>query len=297
MPAPLIGLLLQLSALALFVAMDVTIKLLTAGYPVPQIMFVRFAIHMLLVSLAIRLATGALPWRSRAPGLQALRSLCLAGTNLIFSFALARIPLADASAVSFASPIFTVALAAFWLGEGVGPRRWIGVAIGLAGVAVALRPPFLTGGEAAHWALALPLASALIFAVYQILTRRLAAVDDARTTILHTGIAAAIVTGLAQPFVWTWPSTADWALLIGLGVLGSAGHYLLVLAFARAPASLLAPMTYTQLIWATAASALIFGDVPDGWTLFGALVIAGGGLLAALPERAAEKERPGSAKA
>jgi drug/metabolite transporter (DMT)-like permease len=278
------GVALYLSALALFVVMDTLVKRLTAHYAVPQLMWARFLFSLLAAALVIRLASGSLPWRSRAPGLQAARSALLAVSNLLFSSALAHIPLADATAVGFASPVLTVALAAAWLGEPVGWRRWAGVGIGLLGVAIALRPPFLTGEAPPHWAMALPLGTAALFAVYQILTRKVAALDDPRTTILHTGFAAAIGTSLAQPLFWTAPSAGDWALLAGLGLLGGAGHGLLVLAFARAPASLLAPLTYTQLVWATLAGALVFGDRPDATSLAGAAVIALGGVLVALPD-------------
>jgi drug/metabolite transporter (DMT)-like permease len=204
----------------------------------------------------------------------------------MFSHALARVPLADATAVNFASPLFTVALAAAWLGETVTWRRWLGIGIGLLGVVVALRPPFLTGGPMPHWAILLPLGTAAVYAVYQIMTRRLAAIDDPRTTILHTGIAAAFATSVAQPFVWTWPASGwGWAGLGVLGALGGIGHALLVMAFARAPASLLAPLTYTQLVWAVLASMLVFGDWPDGFTLLGALIIAAGGVLVVMPEK------------
>jgi drug/metabolite transporter (DMT)-like permease len=248
-------------------------------------MWARFLFSLLAAAVVLRLATGHLPWRSRAPGLQAIRSLMLAACNLLFSTALAHIPLADATAVGFASPVLTVALAAIWLRERVGWRRWAGVGIGLLGVLIVLRPPFLTGGAPVHWATLLPLGTAALFAVYQILTRRLAGLDDPRTTILHTGLAATIATSLAQPLVWTWPSGGDWALLVLLGLLGGAGHGLLVLAYARAPASLLAPLSYTQLVWASLAGLLVFGDWPDRTSLLGALVIAGGGILVALPGR------------
>jgi drug/metabolite transporter (DMT)-like permease len=278
------GVALQIAALALFVAMDSLLKLLVVDHPVPQLMFVRFVFHVLLVTVAVRLITGGLPFRSRAPLLQTARSLMLAVANAALSVALIHVPLADATAVSFAAPVLTVALAAAWLRERVSPRRWIGVAVGLAGVLVALRPPFLTG-EALHWAMTLPLVTAVANSAYQLLTRRLAAVDDPRTTFLHTGIAAAAVTGLAQPFVWQAPAAWDWPLFAALGLLGGLGHCLLVLAFARAPASVLAPMSYTQLIWAGLAGVAVFGDWPDGWTLLGAAVIAAGGVLVALPDR------------
>jgi drug/metabolite transporter (DMT)-like permease len=278
------GVLIQLVALALFVAMDSLLKVLVASHAVPQLMFVRFVFHTILVMAALWLVTGRVPFRSRAPGLQTLRSLSLATANAALSVALIHIPLADATAVSFAAPVMTVALAALWLGEKVSPRRWVGVAIGFVGVLVALRPPFLTG-EALHWAMLLPLVTAAANTVYQLLTRKLAAVDDPYTTFVHTSIAAAVVTGLVQPFVWVTPGAWDWPLFAALGLLGGAGHCLLVLAFARAPASVLAPMSYTQLLWAGLAGVLVFGDWPDGWTLLGAGIIAVGGILVAIPGR------------
>ncbi|WP_426956462.1 DMT family transporter [Muricoccus radiodurans] len=285
MSPALSGLLFQLSALVLFVALDTVTKLLTTEYPIPQIVFCRFLFHMISVALALRIATGRLPWRSRAPVTQTVRSLTLVMANVLFTVALAHVPLADAAAVSFASPLLTVALAALVLKESVSARRWAGIAVGFLGVLVALRPPFLTGEEPPHWALILPLGTAAVFAGYQILTRKLAAVDDPHTTILHTGIAAGLVTAVVQPFVWTPPTGLGWALLALAGVFGAAGHFLLVQAYSRAPASLLAPMTYTQLVWSTLSSALVFGDWPDGWTLLGAAIIAGGGILVALPGR------------
>jgi drug/metabolite transporter (DMT)-like permease len=288
MHSRLAGVTLQLAALATFVAMDTIIKLMTADFPVVQVMWARFVFGLATVAIALRVITGQVPWRTKAPGLQTLRSLLLAFCNLLFTLALVHIPLADATAVGFASPLFTVALAAVWLKEGVGWRRWLGVAIGLAGVVVLLRPPFLFAGEPVHWAMLLPLGTAALFAVYQILTRKLAAVDDPRTTILHTSLAAAVVTSAALPFDFTWPTPGGWAALALLGVLGGAGHGLLVLAFARAPASLLAPMSYTQMIWAVLAGVLVFSDVPDALTLAGMVVIAAGGVLVALPDRRRE---------
>jgi len=283
----LAGVALQLAALATFVCMDTLVKLLTARFAVPQLMWARFLFGALIVALFLRLATGPLPWRSRAPGLQTLRSLLLAAANFCFSTALAYVPLADATAVGFASPLLTVALASAWLGEKVTPLRWLGVATGMAGVMIVLRPPFLFGGTNAsfHWALLLPLATAAFFAVYQILTRKLVALDDPRTTILHTSLAAMLATSLVLPATWSTPSALEWVELVVLGLLGGAGHGLLVLAYSRAPASLLAPLSYSQMIWAMLAGLLVFGDRPDWVGLAGMLVIAVGGLLVALPAR------------
>lgn len=281
---PLLGVGFALSALVLFVCMDTLVKLLTARFAVPQLMWARFLFGFIVVAAVLRIVSGHVPWRSRAPVLQTVRSLLLACCNLMFSTALAYLPLTDATAIGFASPLLTVALAAIWLRERVSPRRWVGVGLGMVGVLLALRPPFLTG-ESMHWAALLPLGTAACFAVYQILTRRLATIDSSRTTILHTGLAATLATSLAQPFVWTPPDLPAWALLIALGVLGGAGHGLLVLAYARAPVSLLAPLSYTQLVWSTLAGIVVFADWPDGWTLAGAAIIAAGGVMVAVPDR------------
>ncbi len=285
MPSALAGVALQLAALATFVAMDTMTKLLTHGFPVVQVMWARFFFGLLTVAIAMRVITGQVPWRSRAPGMQTLRSLMLCGCNMLFTTALVHIPLADATAVGFASPLLTISLAAVWLQEKVGWRRWTGVGVGLLGVVVLLRPPFIFGTAPVHWAMLLPLGTASLFAVYQILTRKLAAIDDPRTTILHTSFAATLVTSAILPFGAVWPSAGAWGALVMLGVLGGLGHGLLVLAYARAPASLLAPMSYTQMIWAVLAGVLVFGDVPDMLTLVGMAVIAAGGILVALPDR------------
>jgi len=285
MDRPLQGVALQLAALMLFVVMDTLFKLLS-GFPTLQLAWARFTFSALAVAVTLWLLMGRLPWRSRAPGLQVMRSLLLLGCTLTFTGALAHIPIADATAVGFASPLITVALAALLLRERVGWRRWLGVAIGFVGVMIAVRPPFLTG-QPLHWAYLLPLCTATMFAFYQILTRRLATLDDPRVTILHTSLAAALAASLMQPLVFVPPAPVEWLGLILVGLIGALSHGLLVLAHARAPASLLAPLSYSQLIWAMLAGILVFADWPDGFTLLGAAVIAAGGILIALPRRGA----------
>jgi drug/metabolite transporter (DMT)-like permease len=117
-----------------------------------------------------------------------------------------------------------------------------------------------------------------VFAVYQVLTRRLAGVDDAATTIFHTGVASGIVTTLIAPLDWAWPSATEWAMLAVIGAIGGGGHFLLIQAFQRAPASLLAPFAYTQMIWAVIAGWVFFAELPDLLAALGGLVVAAGGL-------------------
>lgn len=266
---------LYLSAVLMFAGMDAATKLLVLGLPAAQVMWARFTFHLLVIAIVLRAWGVRLPWWPRAPGLQVLRSLLLAACNLLFAMALVHVRLADATAIGFAGPVMTVALAAVWLRERVGWRRWTGVAVGLAGVLMILRP----GLGVVHPAASLVLASAGIFAVYQILTRRLAGVDPPSTTIFQTGLWATLATSLAMPFVWVSPDATGWLLLVTLGVLGGFGHFLLVLAFDRAPASLIAPMAYAQLVLAVLFGVVLFGEFPDWATVAGALVITVGGLL------------------
>lgn len=265
--------------------MDTSFKLLAERNPVPQLAWARFTFSTITVWLFFAILTkGRLPWRARAPGLQLVRSLTLGACTFLFASGLVFLPLADASAVIFATPVMTVAAAALFLRERVTALRWVGVGLGLLGVMLAIRPPFLTGGSL-NAAYLLPLAAAGLNALYQLMTARLARLDNPRTTILHTSLGAALAYTLVLPFVWVTPTATDLALMAGLGLLGGAGHGLPVLAYARAPASLLAPISYMQLVWAGLAGWLVFADVPDGWTIAGAAVIGLGGLLAVIPTR------------
>jgi drug/metabolite transporter (DMT)-like permease len=271
---PGLGISLMMGALFLFVMMDSAIKATVQGLPVLQVLWARFLFHMIVVSAALALTGRRLPPRTGAPRLQVVRSLCLAAANLFFTAALVHVPLAECVAIGFVSPLIVTLLAARVLKEPVGWQRWTGILFGFAGVLIIIRP----GAGVTHPAALFVLITAVVFAIYSVLTRRLAGVDDAFTTIFHTGVAATVVTTLIVPFVWVWPSAQQWALLALLGVLGGVGHFLLILAYQRAQASVLAPFAYTQIVWATLAGFLLFGELPDGVAFIGALVVVAGGL-------------------
>ncbi len=264
-----------MGAILCFVLMDVSIKVSVADLPVPQVIWARFVVHMATVALVVRLAGRRIPPVSKRPLLQILRSVVLAACNITFSIAIAHVPLAEATSIGFLSPLFTLLLAATVLKERIGWRAWAAVALGFLGVLVILRP----GLGVTHPAAFLVLGTAALFAVYAILTRHLAQFDDSLTTIFHTGLAATVVTAVAVPFFWVTPDARGWALLGVIGMLGGIGHYLMILAYTAAPASLLAPFTYVQLLWAALFGWLVFGDRPDLFTWAGGLVIAAGGLL------------------
>jgi drug/metabolite transporter (DMT)-like permease len=206
-------------------------------------------------------------------GLQIVRSMLLVGATLTFFFAVRTIPIADASAIGMVAPLLITALAIPLLGEKVGRRRWTAVAVGMVGALVIIRPGF----GVFDWAAVLPLGSATCYAFYQITTRILARVDPPATTFFYSGLVGMLVLSVAAPFVWVWPSAGGWAMMVGLGLLGGGGHFLIIHALRRAQASVLAPFGYIQIVWVTALGYLVFDDFPDGFTILGALIVISSG--------------------
>jgi drug/metabolite transporter (DMT)-like permease len=167
------------------------------------------------------------------------------------------------------------------LGERVGLRRWTAVAIGFASVLIIIRPGF----GMVHWAASLPLATAACFALYQVATRVLSRWDGPATTYFYSATVGLAVTSAFLPVEWRAPGLADWVGLVFLGCMGGLSHYLLIRAFTAAPASLLAPFSYCQLIWSVSLGYLWFGDFPDRWTFVGAALVAASGLYVLYRER------------
>src|SRR5687767_10394623 len=178
--------------------------------------------------------------------------------------------LADIVILTQAAPLIVVALSVAMLGEKVGPRRWFGVIVGFTGVVIILKPGF--GFE---WASLFGLASALIYAVYQIMTRSLSGADHTMTTFFYTASVGAVVMAGVAPFFWQTPTLADALLICVPGIIGGTGHLLLIMAFARSEASLLAPFFYSGIVWATIFGYVFFNEVPDVFTFIGAgLIVA-----------------------
>lgn len=289
MPAPstgtqhvLRGILLIIVAVSTFAVMDTTAKYLSRTYPVPAIVWARYftqAVFMLLV-LGPRLRLDLL--RTRRLGLQITRGITLALATLLFFSALSLMPIAEASAITFVSPLLLTALSVFLLRERVPPIAWIAVAAGFVGVLFIIRP----GGAVFSPAAVLPLATACCFAGYQIMTRQLAGVDSSFTTLFYSAIIGTALTSLLVPFYWHPPETIVHGLLFALlGVLGAVGHFVLIRAFHHAPASVLAPFVYSQLVAVLVLGYAIFGEFPDGWSLAGMAIIVASGVFIALRAR------------
>lgn len=276
------GILLMMLAGFLFVVMDTTAKYLSGGYAVAQIVWARYIFHLLTLPVLIGGGSWLAVLRTRRPGLQVLRSLLLLGSTFFFFLAVKYIPLATATAIGFVGPLLVTALSVPLLKEKVGVRRWAAVIIGFGAVLVIIRP----GAEVLHWAVSLPLLVAACFALYQITTRILSATDGSLTTLFYSATAGAVAMTLVLPFQeWRWPDAVGWGLMAFLGLIGSLGHFVMIRAFALAPASSLAPFSYLNLVWATILGFLLFGDLPDRWTVIGALMLAASGLYVLYRER------------
>ncbi|MCW5729871.1 MAG: DMT family transporter [Alphaproteobacteria bacterium] len=282
------GIFLMMLAVALFAMLDTVVKYLGQHYPVPGLVFARYGVHLLvmLILLAPRRGLGLL--RTSRPGIQILRSLLLLGASFFFFTALQYLPLAEAAAIGFVTPFLVTAFSVPLLGEKVGIRRWSAVAAGFLGVLVIIRP----GAEAFTVGAVFPLLMALCYSIYQILTRKISAHEDAIVSLFFTALVGTLVMSAVLPFAWVTPATA-WhgALVVATGCLGAFGHFALIKALAHAPASVLAPFSYSQLLWVTLFGFLVFGDLPDGIAVLGMAIIIASGLYIASREAQARRQQ------
>ena len=270
------GIGLMILAIGLFTVMDAIGKALTASYPVPQVVWARYFFQFALMLLLIpRVGARGLVRTSR-PGIHVARGLLLAVSTLCLIKAISIVPLADAYTITFVAPLLVTVFSIPLLGERVGWRRWSAVLAGFAGVLIVIRP----GVGTAHWALLLPLMTAVGFALYQILTRKVSAVPGETTLamLFYLACVGTAITTAYLPFVWQPVAALDWLPMAAMGALGGLGHLILIRALTVAPASLLAPFVYSQIVWALVLGYLVFGDLPDTWMLMGGAVIVASGL-------------------
>ena len=274
-------------AMCLMASMDAAAKQLVEDHGIAQILLVRFSVF-LAVALALAWRAGLRRTaRSRRPGLQVLRCLVMLAEIYVFVWAFSLLPLADVHGVAAVSPLIAMALAALLLGEKIGRRRWIAVGVGLAGVLVIVRP----GSGVMGWAASVAVAAAFLWALFQVLVRKVGLEDSVETTSLYTAVVAVVALACAAPFAWRPADGESWALMLTAGALGSLGHLVLFRALQLAPASVLQPFGYALVAWAAVMGFLLFGDVPDAWTVAGVVVVVCGGLYAFRLERTANGKR------
>jgi drug/metabolite transporter (DMT)-like permease len=278
---PFRGIALILASTVFLGVSDVTAKYLSATLPSTEIAWIRFLVFALIMSPAMLPGSPLYALRTERPGLQLMRGVALLSSSLLFISGLRFLPIAEASATGFVSPLFVTALSIVFLGERVGVRRWIATALGLIGVLIILRP----GTGAFHAAAFFPIVSALAWACTLIMTRMMSGREHALTTMTWSSIAGVCILSALLPFAWVAPSWHDILFGVLIGVASTAGQWIVVLAFRYADASVLAPFSYTQLLWVSILGFVIFGELPDIWTVTGAVFIVGSGLYTAHRER------------
>jgi drug/metabolite transporter (DMT)-like permease len=276
------GIFWMLATMLCFITLDAIMKYSLQTYSLVEVTWGRFFFATIVAIIVCgknlpRLAI------SHAPKTQILRSVFLMATTGLFNAGIMSVPLATGTTIMFMSPILVTMLSTLVLGEHVGLRRWIGIAVGFVGALIVIQV-WKTGTAGLNLGTLLLLCAALTNASYQIATRRLRA-DDPLTSLLFTAAAGAIVSSLLLPWHWSTPDFQGWCLLIASGIAGCAGHLCLIRALHAAPASVVAPFSYSSLIWATLFGFVIWGDLPKFTTLVGAALIIGSGLYIFLRER------------
>ena len=279
----LTGIALVTTAVALFATLDTITKFISTSVPLLMALWFRYMVQALATTAAVLPARGMSLLRTAHPRFQCLRGVLLMMSSAFAFFSLKYMPVAEFTAIVMITPLVITLLAATALKERVSPLRWLLVAGGFAGTLVIIRP----GGESFTWAMLLPIGLVASNAWFQVLTSRMAKTEDPFTMHFYTGWVGTLLASLALPFVW---SSLDawqlWAGLVMMGVLGTVGHFMLILAYARTPAATLTPFLYGQIGFAMIAGWLAFSHVPDRWSLAGiALVTLCGGMSAWLTVR------------
>lgn len=267
----LAGIGLAMAATACFSALDTTTKYIGAAVPALMALWVRYTFQAMITTVAVLPQRGRAIFRTAHPKYQVLRGALLLTSSLCSFFSLRYLPVGEFTAIVMVTPLVITLLAATVLKEQVSAMRWTLVAGGFAGALIIVRP----GGAAFDWTLLLPLGLVLSNAWFQTLTGKLAQTEDPMTMHFYTGWICALLASFALPFVWTELGAWQlWGLLAFIGLLGAVGHFLLILAYARAPASTVTPYLYSQIGFAMLGGWLIFSHVPDGWSLLGIALIA-----------------------
>jgi len=282
---PARGVIIMIVAQAIFAVTDAIAKLLMETQPVMTVVWTRFALFTIFLSPLI-LRSPAHLRRTPERTLIFLRGCAMLGATLFMSMALARLPLATALTLMFIGPFIVTALSALVLKERVGWRRWCAIAVGFSGVLLVVRP----GVGSVGWAALFVLGSTLCWSVGVIATRKLGGKVDVFTMLIWQALIGLIA---AAPFAyatWVAPTRFDYALMFVNGTLNLFAQWLTVRALQLAPASTVAPLTYTVIIWATGLGWLLFDTLPDRWTLAGGTVIVGSGLYVWWRERVRRAE-------
>lgn len=276
---------LVLAAGVCFSTLDATAKFLIQDHALFLVVWARYAGQMLVVTPIAWNRTGPGFWRTHNLRMQLVRSACLVVATGSFFGALRFLPLAEGSAISFMAPMFAILLSMPVLGERPTRARWIASIAGFVGIVVLVRP----GSAVFHPATGLLVLAAISNAMYQLLTRKLPN-DSPTTTLFYSAMVGTVLLSVALPFLAEVPrsiSLRDGLFLVLLGLLAGFGHWMFINAFLKAPASLIAPFTYIQMLWATLYGYLVFGQLPDRLSALGMAIIVVSGVALVVHERRA----------
>ena len=267
----LAGIALATVAMACFATLDSLTKYISTGVPVFMAIWFRYTVQAVLTTAVVLPLRGKKVVHTAHPKFQVLRGVLLVSTSLLAYLSLRFMPVGEFTAIVMIAPLIITLLAATLLAEKVSPLRWALVAGGFTGTLIIIRP----GQDIFEWHTLLPVALAFLMAWFQTLTSKLAKTEDPATMHLYTGWVGALASSLGLPFVWqSLPSFKLWGLMAFIGVLGAVGHFLLILAYQRAPAATVTPYLYTQIGFAMLGGWLLFAHVPDGYAIFGMVMIA-----------------------
>lgn len=272
-PDALKGIAAMLAGSALLMVTDATMKFLSQTVPIGEVLALRGALLVAPLALLVLWRNGTAPFRVHSARAQALRAALFVGSVVTFLFSLTLLPLADAVCLFYAGPLFATVFAVLLLGERVGWRRTLAVAIGFGGVLIMLRP----GAKAFEWPLLLPLASAIGLGFLDVVTRHISHRDPPFATFVYGSLAMTAWGAATLPVAFVVPDAAELGLIVVNAVTAGGGLFLTIAAFRHAGAAVVSPFRYSAIVWSVPLGYAVWGDLPDAWTILGAgLVVAGG---------------------
>lgn len=271
-----------LLSVSCFSVLNAITKTLSQDYPVIQVIWARYVFAFVFMMALFLPRSGLALFRWHNVRTQAVRGLLLFFSSFLYFHGIVYLPLATAASISLTSPLVVTALSSRFLGEPVGPRRWVAVAIGFAGALIVVRP----GHAHFEWHSLLIVGSTLCSSFYQLFSRRYGRAERPDASATMATIVGTLAASPLLPFEWVTPAFGwDWVLFVSIGVLAGVGHYFLTIAYSQAPAATIAPFNYAQLIGAAILGYVVFGSFPDFWTWVGAAVIVFSGLYLGCAER------------
>jgi drug/metabolite transporter (DMT)-like permease len=270
-----IGMWLMAGVALVFASHDAISKMLIFSLPVIFVAWARYLVHSALVTTVILRSKGEKVFHTRRPWLHLLRAVCLLADSLTFLFGLTHVPIAESTALVFLAPAFVTILSPFFFGIKADRFQWLSVVLGFIGVLVIINP---ASDSFTLWML-FPLATALFFALYQLLTQLASETDSPSVCSFYVGVFSTLILSVIVPFYWAHPDWLQVGLLLVLGGLGLCAHFLMAQSYRFASSSVLAPLGYLQIIFATIYGILLFGNYPVASSVFGIGLIFISGLL------------------